>query len=69
VYSDEERALLGKAAKLATRDTKTAPGRKGWFKSISKMERVGADVLGPNLAGSDNKLKDVMQGLFAHAHG
>lgn len=69
VYSDEERALFGKAAKLATRDTKTGPGRKGWFKSISKMERVGADVLGPSLATADNKLKDVMQGLFAHAHG
>lgn len=68
-YSDEERSLLGKAAKLSTRDTKTAPGRRGWFKSISKMEQVGADVLGPNLADSDGKLKAVMQALFAHAHG
>ncbi|PKB13812.1 putative AbiEii toxin of type IV toxin-antitoxin system [Janthinobacterium sp. 64] len=68
-YSDDERAILGKAAKLTTKDTKTAPGRKGWFKSITKMERVGADVLGPNLADSDVKLKDVMQALFAHAHG
>lgn len=69
VYSNDERALLGKAAKLTTRDTKTAPGRKGWFKSISKMERVGVDVLGPNLADSDPKLRDVVQALFAHAHG
>jgi putative ATP-dependent endonuclease of OLD family len=67
-YSDDERLLLGKAAKLTTRDTKISPGRKGWFKSISKMERVGADVLGPHLADSDRTLQDVMQALFAHAH-
>ena len=67
-YSDDERALLGKAAKLSTRDTKTAPGRRGWFKSISRMERVGAEVLGPNLSQSEIELKNVMQALFAHAH-
>jgi putative ATP-dependent endonuclease of the OLD family len=67
-YSSDERSLLGRAAKLTTRDTKNGPGRKGWFKSISKMERVGADVLGPHLADSDSTLQDVMQALFAHAH-
>lgn len=68
VYAPEERSILGKAAKLATKDTKTAPGRKGWFKSISKMERVGADVLGPYLAESDVRLRKAVKALFAHAH-
>lgn len=68
-YADEERALLGKAAKLSTKDTKAAPGRKGWFKSISKMERVGAEVIGPYLSDSEVGLKSIMQALFAHAHG
>lgn len=68
-YSNDERIFLGKAAKLSTRDTKAGPGRKGWFKSISKMERVGAEVLGPSLSDSEAKLKNLMQALFAHVHG
>lgn len=63
-YDDEERAILGKAAKLTTRDSKSAPGRKGWFKSISKMERVGEAVLGPWLKDAEPALKQPIIRLF-----
>lgn len=63
-YSNEERAILGKAAKLSTKDTKAGPGRKGWFKSITKMELVGAIVLGPCLDDANPKLNRPIVELF-----
>lgn len=63
-YTDEVRAFLGKAAKLSTKDSKTGPGRKGWFKSITKMELVGERVLGPSLKDAAQELKQPISELF-----
>jgi hypothetical protein len=63
-YDDDERAILGKAAKLTTKDSKIGPGRKGWFKSISKMELVGEQVLGPRLSEAKPELKRPISELF-----
>lgn len=63
-YDDDERAVLGRAAKLTTKDSKLGPGRKGWFKSISKMEWVGEKVLGPYLKSADPALKKPISELF-----
>lgn len=63
-YADEERAVLGKAAKLSTKDSKVSPGRKGWFKSISKMELVGEKVLGPWLKDAEPELELPISALF-----
>ncbi|MFJ3431747.1 ATP-dependent nuclease [Pseudomonas fragi] len=63
-YEDEERAFLGKAAKLSTRDSKVGPGRKGWFKSISKMELVGEKVVGPYISEAEPELKRPINELF-----
>lgn len=67
-WEDDERLLLGRAAKLSSADTKKGPGRKGWFKSIAKMEAVGAQVVGPYLSSSDEVLNGIMKKLFRHAH-
>lgn len=66
-YDDYEREYLGKAAKLSTKDTKVGPGRKGWFKSISKMELVGERVLGPYLKEASAELKRPIVTLFRRA--
>ena len=63
-YEDEERAILGKAAKLSTKDSKAGPGRKGWFKSISKMEMVGELVVGPWMKDAFPELKRPITELF-----
>ncbi|MGN3708665.1 ATP-dependent nuclease [Achromobacter xylosoxidans] len=63
-YEDEDRAVLGKAAKLSTKDSKVGPGRKGWFKSISKMELVGERVLGPYLREAKPELRRPIYELF-----
>ena len=63
-YEDEERAFLGKAAKLSTKDSKVGPGRKGWFKSISKMELVGEKVVGPWIKDAEPELKKPIFALF-----
>ncbi|WP_122518709.1 ATP-dependent nuclease [Pseudomonas viridiflava] len=68
IYEDEERALLGKAAKLSTKDSKAGPGRKGWFKSISKMELVGERVVGPWMKEADPPLKRPLLKLFRRSH-
>lgn len=62
-YTDEERTILGKAAKLSTKDSKHGPGRKGWFKSISKMELVGEKVLGPFLKNAKPELRQPLSKL------
>jgi hypothetical protein len=63
-YEDEDRAFLGKAAKLSTKDSKVGPGRKGWFKSISKMELVGEKVVGPWIKDAELDLKRPIFALF-----
>lgn len=63
-YDATQREMLGKAAKLSTKDSKAGPGRKGWFKSVGKMELVGRRVLGPFLKTADPKLKSPIAKLF-----
>lgn len=67
-YEDEERAFLGKAAKLSTKDSKAGPGRKGWFKSISRMEKVGEQVVGPWLKDACPELKRPISKLFRRSN-
>lgn len=68
-YDDEERAYLGKAAKLSTRDSKAGPGRKGWFKSIGRMELVGERIVGPWLKDASPELKRPIYELFRQSNG
>lgn len=63
-YEDEERELLGRAAKLTTKDSKVGPGRKGWFKTVARMEQVGEKVLGPGLANAKPELRTPILKLF-----
>lgn len=55
----ETRALLGKASRIR---------KAGWFKSLSKMEGVARDIVGPNLDTADPEFKAMLDDLFAWAH-
>ncbi|MGB5786904.1 MAG: AAA family ATPase [Stenotrophomonas geniculata] len=63
-YDDDQRRTLGKAAKLTTKDSKLGPGRKGWFKTIARMEKVGEKVLGPRLKYASEELRRPITDLF-----
>lgn len=54
----ESRAILGKAAR-----TKKA----GWFKSITWMEDVAHDIVGPDLANADAGFTALIDSIFAWA--
>lgn len=54
-YSAATRTLLGEAARIR---------RAGWFKSISKMEGVARDIVGPHLDVADAGFKDMVHQLF-----
>lgn len=58
--SEETRVILGKAAR-----TKKA----GWFKSVSWMEQVAREIVGPDLAGGgvDEGFAGILTDLFAWA--
>lgn len=58
-FTNETKKLLGQAAR-----TKKA----GWFKSISKMEGVARDIIGPQLKQSETHFKETLDGLFDWAH-
>ena len=58
-FTEASRELLGKAAR-----TKKA----GWFKSISKMEGVARDIVGPNLAKSNESFRTTVKELFDWVH-
>ena len=64
-YSAEIREVLGKAAKLSRKGKK---GRKGWFKSITRMEAAGKDVIGPRMKFCRGDFKMVLEALFAQIH-
>jgi putative ATP-dependent endonuclease of OLD family len=51
----ETRAFLGKASR-----TKKA----GWFKSVSWMEEVGREIVGPDLATADAGFQAIIKSLF-----
>lgn len=59
-FSHESKKLLGQAAR----------SKKGsWFKSISRMEGVAHDIIGPYLNQSEQHFKTTVDDLFDWAHG
>jgi putative ATP-dependent endonuclease of the OLD family len=67
-YSAEIREVLGKAAKLTRKGNKGKPARKGWFKSITRMEAAGKEVIGPGMKSCRGDFKTVLEALFAQIH-
>ena len=53
--SPETREILGKASR-----TKKA----GWFKSVTSMEDVARDILGPDLASADEGFRSLVEEIF-----
>lgn len=58
-FTIESRKLLGESSRIRN---------DGWFKSISKMESVAHDILGPNLDAADAEFRDLVLNLFGWAH-
>ncbi len=56
--SPESRHVLGKAAR-----TKKA----GWFKSVTWMEKVAREIVGPDLANADAGFSELVDDIFAWA--
>ncbi|WP_028030980.1 ATP-dependent nuclease [Gemmobacter nectariphilus] len=54
--SPESRAALGAAARSK---------RSGWFKSVTWMEDVARDIVGPDLQHADAGFRDLVDGIFA----
>ncbi len=55
-FTAETRAMLGK----------TARGKKAsWFKSVSKMEHVAREIVGPDLSEAEEGFRAIIAGLFA----
>lgn len=58
-FTVESRKLLGESSRIRN---------DGWFKSISKMEGVARDILGPNLDATDPEFRDLVLNLFDWAN-
>jgi hypothetical protein len=56
--SRESREILGKAARTK---------RAGWFKSVTWMENVARDIVGPDLADADAGFKAIIEEIFTWA--
>ena len=54
----ESRAVLGKAARTK---------KSGWFKSVTWMEEVARDIVGPDLANADAGFRELVVRIFAWA--
>jgi len=54
--SSESRTVLSKAAR--------ARRKAGWFKSISAMEDVANDIVGPELRVADNGFRELVEDIF-----
>lgn len=59
IISPENRSLLGKAAR-----TKKA----GWFKSVTWMEDVARDIVGPELENADDGFRKLVNDIFTWAN-
>lgn len=57
-YTNETRIVLGAASRIR---------KAGWFKSISKMEGVARDIIGPYWAEADAGFKVILSGLYMWA--
>jgi hypothetical protein len=60
LLSVEDRALLGKAARTR---------KAGWFKSITWMEEVAREIVGPNLADAEAGFCEIIKSIFVWAGG
>ncbi len=58
-YSVATRAVLGEASRIR---------KAGWFKSITKMEDVAREIVGPALGQTDAGFVGLINGLFCWAH-
>jgi hypothetical protein len=55
-FTAETRAIVGKIAR----------GKQAsWFKSVSKMEHVAREIVGPNLSEAKEGFRAIITGLFA----
>ena len=54
--SRESRVALGAAARTK---------RSGWFKSVTWMEDVARDIVGPDLANADDGFRELVESIFA----
>ncbi|MHC2219483.1 ATP-dependent nuclease [Rhizobium leguminosarum] len=57
-YTVADRMILAKASKTK---------RAGWFKSVSWMEDVARDIVGPDLPNCDAAFRDLVQAVFEWA--
>ena len=58
-FADETRSALGRAARK----------KPGWFKTLSFMEDIGREIVGPDLSGSDDGLASLIDSIFEWARG
>ena len=68
-YTAEIRQVLGNAAKLSSKAKKGKAARRGWFKSISRMEAAGNQIVGPRLKYAKGDFKKILEAMFAQIHG
>jgi putative ATP-dependent endonuclease of OLD family len=54
------RAILGRAAQTKSR---------GWFKTVTWMEAVARDIIGPDLVGADCGFRTIIESIFACVRG
>jgi len=57
-YSNDGRVVLGKAARFK---------KTGWFKSVTWMERVARNVVGPGLPDADTDFRGLVEEIFEWA--
>jgi putative ATP-dependent endonuclease of the OLD family len=57
-FSRKSREILGRAARTR---------KAGWFKSVSRMEGVARDIVGPDLADADPEFASLIDEIFAWA--
>ena len=57
-FSVEKRAILGRAARTRNR---------GWFKSVTCMEEIGRNIVGPDLADADAGFQTIIESIFVWA--
>jgi len=56
-FSKDTRRILGKASRHKE-------AKKSWYKSVSAMERIGKEIVGPNLADADEGFKEIIDSIF-----
>ena len=56
-FTAENRRVLGKAAQK----------KAGWLKTVTWMEGVGREIVGPDLASADEEFRALIDGIFVWA--